>query len=139
MSPGVTQIRRGRAARSRIGQNPHVDRRILVVVGFVFAAMVGGGACGTNGQCDYGAGGAGGSGTFVGRLASVRGDRATFTVESFAANPGGAVLASPPRAGESVDVRYDSDLLATLVLLGWITRRNHRVHLVSSRTEPVEE
>jgi hypothetical protein len=90
-----------------------VDRRILVVVGFVFASMVGAGACGTNGQCDYG-GSPGGSGTFVGRLASVRGDRATFTAESFAANPGGAVLASPPRAGESVDVRYDSDELAFL-------------------------
>jgi hypothetical protein len=48
-----------------------VDRRILVVVGFVFASMVGAGACGTNGQCDYG-GSPGGSGTFVGRLASVR-------------------------------------------------------------------
>jgi hypothetical protein len=193
---------RGRATRSRIGQNRRVGRRILAVVGLLFAATVGGGACGASGPCDGPA--PGGSGTFVGRLTAVRGEHATFAVETYAPNPGGPVLTTPPRAAASVDVRYDSDeikflrtgrrysvvvfptengpgsgvhhaddncsggtvyangsridtslwsrtivrrvllgfvglLVATLVFLGWVTRRTHRARLRSASESPTAE
>jgi len=80
-------------------------RRLLAVVGLLFAATTGT-SCGT---VDCSSSKIGDSGVFVGRLTSVHGDNATFSVESWTPARGGALVSPAPVVGSTVVVEYVSN------------------------------